>query len=434
MRDHPPGDRPADPEPGGGPVRRADSPRPADSGRAGDPVRGGGPARRKGPATGRGPGPGARPRTPHAAHRGHPARPDHGDRSMTRPDDPAAPAAAPERPAPAPERPAEIAARTPARRPSAGGRRGPADPVTSLLRHHRDLCERAVDPLEIAAGLEAHGLTDRTVARYRHRDVFALAEELYARMPPRAHRPAPGGPSAAPPGPDTGDRAAWTLLALLPGAVCLATAGALRATEGVLDDGARSLVTVLGALLACLALRACLGRGPLRAPGGAGRAGLYGCWLLSYAVYGEGLLDQVMTGGPDGPWNGTPAPLLGLAAAVAPAAWCTHLFTVRAHRKLAGSRAWRSSARACAPCCSPPSPSSSVPCCPCCTWPASPEAARRSEPSPSGSCSSWPGCSPRTDCRSPARSRSPPPAPSRPPPPPSSSPPGCPDSNPSPGP
>ncbi|MFI8198498.1 hypothetical protein ACIF6K_18520 [Streptomyces sp. NPDC085942] len=265
---------------------------------------------------------------------------------MTRPDDPAAPAAAPERPAPAPERsapaperPPEIAARTPARRPSAGGRRGPADPVTSLLRHHRDLCERAVDPLEIAAGLEAHGLTDRTVARYRHRDVFALAEELYARMPPRAHRPAPGGPSAAPPGPDTGDRAAWTLLALLPGAVCLATAGALRATEGVLDDGARSLVTVLGALLACLALRACLGRGPLRAPGGAGRAGLYGCWLLSYAVYGEGLLDQVMTGGPDGPWNGTPAPLLGLAAAVAPAAWCAHLFTVRAHRKLAGSRA-----------------------------------------------------------------------------------------------
>ncbi|WP_228990550.1 hypothetical protein [Streptomyces sp. DH8] len=264
---------------------------------------------------------------------------------MTRPDDPAAPTAAPERPAPAPgqsapapERPAEIAARATARRTPAGGRRGPADPVKSLLHRHRDLCERAVDPLEIAAGLEAHGLTDRTVARYRHRDVFALAEELYARVPPRVHRPAPGGPPAAPPGPDTGARAAWTVLALLPGAACLATAGALRATEGVLGDGARSLVTVVGALLACLALRACLGRGPLHAPGGAGRAGLCGCWLLSYAVYGEGLLDQVMTGGPDGPWSGTPAPLLGLAAAVAPAAWCAHLFTVRAHRELVGSR------------------------------------------------------------------------------------------------
>ncbi|MFJ2026045.1 hypothetical protein ACIODW_19885 [Streptomyces sp. NPDC087897] len=259
---------------------------------------------------------------------------------MTRPDDPATPAGA-ERPVSAPERPAEIVPRGTARRTSATARRGPADPVTSLLRHHRDLCERAVDPLEIAAGLEAHGLTDRTAARYRHRDVFALAEELYARIPPRAHRPAPDGPPPGPPGPgpDTEARAAWTLLALLPGAACLATAGALRVTEGVLGDGTRALVTAVGALLACLALRVCLGRGPLRAPEGAGRAGLYGCWLLSYAVYGEGLLAQVMTGGPDGPWGGTPAPLLGLAAAVAPAAWCAHLFTVRAHRKLAGSRA-----------------------------------------------------------------------------------------------
>ncbi|MBM7055342.1 hypothetical protein JS521_16005 [Streptomyces sp. RHZ10] len=210
--------------------------------------------------------------------------------------------------------------------------------MKSLLHHHRDLCERAVDPLEIAAGLEAHGLTDRTAARYRHRDVFALAEELYARMPPRTREPAIGGPSETGPGPDTEARAAWTLLALLPGAACLATAGVLRVTEGVLGDGTRALVTVVGALLACLALRACLGRGPLRAPEGAGRAGMYACWLLSYAVYGEELLAQVMSGGPDGPWDGTPAPLLGLAAAVALAAWCAHLFTVHAHRKLSGSR------------------------------------------------------------------------------------------------
>ncbi|WP_319144356.1 hypothetical protein, partial [Streptomyces sp. FL06-04B] len=257
---------------------------------------------------------------------------DHGDLPMTRPDDPAT------TPAAAPERPAAIPPRASARRASAAAaRRGPADPVKSLLHDHRDLCERAVDPLEIAAGLEARGLTDRTAARYRHRDVFALAEELYARMPPRAHDPTAGGTVG--PGPDTDARAAWTLLALLPGAACLATAGALRVTEGVLGDGARALVTVAGALLACLALRACLGRGPLRAPEGAGRAGMYACWLLSYSVYGEELLAQVMTGGPDGPWGGSPAPLLGLAAAIAPAAWCAHLFTVRAHRKLSGSRA-----------------------------------------------------------------------------------------------
>lgn len=76
-------------------------------------------------------------------------------------------------------------------------RRGPADPVKVLMHRHRDLCERAVDPLEIAAGLEAHGLTDRTAARYRHRDVFSLAEELYARVPAagrsaRAHHERPG--------------------------------------------------------------------------------------------------------------------------------------------------------------------------------------------------------------------------------------------------
>ncbi|MET8706958.1 hypothetical protein ABZV82_11300 [Streptomyces californicus] len=215
------------------------------------------------------------------------ARPDHGDRSMTRPDDPAIPAV-PDRPATAPERPAGIAPRATARRSPATARRGPAGPVTALPPHHRDPRERAADP----SGVD----------------------------------------------PDTAARAAWTLLALLPGAACLATAGALRITEGVLGDGARALVTVVGALLACLALRACLAHGPLRAPGGTGRAGLYACWLLSYAVYGEGLLDQVMTGGPDGWWGGDPAPLLGLAVAVAPAAGCAHLFTLRAHRERAGSR------------------------------------------------------------------------------------------------
>ncbi|MDW4899938.1 hypothetical protein RB625_16110 [Streptomyces californicus] len=215
------------------------------------------------------------------------ARPDHGDRSMTRPDDPAIPAA-PDRPATAPERPAGIAPRATARRSPATVRRGPAGPVTSLPPHRRDPRERVVDP----SGVD----------------------------------------------PDTAARAAWTLLALLPGAACLTTAGALRITEGVLGDGARALVTVVGALLACLALRACLAHGPLRAPGGTGRAGLYACWLLSYAVYGEGLLDQVMTGGPDGWWGGDPAPLLGLAVAVAPAAGCAHLFTLRAHRERAVSR------------------------------------------------------------------------------------------------
>ncbi|MFI8173529.1 hypothetical protein ACIF6H_09545 [Streptomyces microflavus] len=311
--------------------------------------------------------------------RDHPIRPDHGeDHPMPRPEDTTAPAA-PASAAPSGDpvaadaplvgvagagaggsggaagsvasgasgaagtptfsapRPAEIPPRAPQRRPATPARRGPADPVKSLMHHHRDLCERAVSPLEIAAGLEAHGLTDRTAARYRHRDVFALAEELYARTPAR-----PAGSAVAvppPPGPDTEARAGWTLLALLPGAACLATAGLLLVTEGALGGGARATVIVTGALLACLALRFCLARGPLRAPEGAGRAGMYACWLLSFAVYGEELIAQVVSGGPDGPWEAAPAPLLGLTAAVAPAAWCAHFFTVQAHRKLTGSRA-----------------------------------------------------------------------------------------------
>ncbi|MFE9695521.1 hypothetical protein [Streptomyces sp. NPDC006270] len=241
---------------------------------------------------------------------------------MTRPDTPAPPAAAP-------ERPAEIPPRAAARRTAAApAHRGPAGPMGSLPHHHRDLCARAARPPE------AHGLTGRAALHPHHRGVLALAEELYARVPPRTREPVAAGPTGA----DAGARAGWRLLALLPGAACLATAVVLRVTEGALGDGARALVTVVGALLAGLALRACLRRGPLRAPEGAGRAGAYGCWLLSYAVYGEGLLAQVMTGGPDGPWGGAPAPLLGLAVAVAPAAWCAHLFTVHAHREPGGSR------------------------------------------------------------------------------------------------
>ncbi|WP_251073601.1 hypothetical protein [Streptomyces sp. ISL-111] len=244
--------------------------------------------------------------------------------------------AVPDRPAEILPRPAESPSRAGRRRPTAPARRGSADPVKSLMHHHRDLCERAVSPLEIAAGLEAHGLTDRTAARYRHRDVFALAEELYVRTPARPTGPAMAAPPS--PGPDTEARAGWTLLALLPGAACLATAGLLRTTEGVLGGGVRAAVLVTGALLVCLALRLCLGRGPLRAPEGAGRAGMYACWLLGFAVYGDGLIAQVVSGGPDGPGEAGPAPLLGLTAALAPAAWCAHLFTVRAHRKLTGSR------------------------------------------------------------------------------------------------
>ncbi|GAB7181112.1 hypothetical protein ATKI12_0943 [Kitasatospora sp. Ki12] len=71
---------------------------------------------------------------------------------------------------------------------------GSADPVREVMAEHRELCERAVDPLEIAAGLEEAGLGPDAAARCRHADLFSLAEELYARVPRRPPPPGPVGP------------------------------------------------------------------------------------------------------------------------------------------------------------------------------------------------------------------------------------------------
>nr|WP_225828020.1 hypothetical protein [Streptomyces sp. TML10] len=228
-------------------------------------------------------------------------------------------------------------------RRAAGPRRGAGDPVKALLHRHRELCERAVDPLEIAAGLEAHGVTDRTAARFRHRDVFSLAEELYARVPRDA------GPRPAPqPLPVPRVRAGWVLLTLLPGAFGAATVTGLRLTHG----HPRRLVALGGLLAVALAARTALRHAPLAGPPGtrawrtaAGtRAGTL--WLLGYALVGDGLLHAVVTGGPDdlptgapdGPWPTATAPVLALLLACAPAAWAAHLLGAGARRRLAGSR------------------------------------------------------------------------------------------------
>jgi hypothetical protein len=224
------------------------------------------------------------------------------------------------------------------RRPCAG--RGTADPVKALMHRHRELYDRAVDPLEIAAGLEAQGMTDRTAARFRHRDVFSLAEELYARAPrteatvsaPRAstrpeREPAAPGLRASP-------------LTLLPGAVCALALGALAVVEA---DRARLGITVAGAVGVAFALRAALGSGPLHAPGRIiTSTRLFVCWLLAYALFGGPLLEELLAGGPDGLPAVDPADASALAAglvlAFAPAAWCADLFRVLAGRKLASCR------------------------------------------------------------------------------------------------
>lgn len=260
--------------------------------------------------------------------------------------------------------------------PTQGGRvpYGSGDPVKALLHRHRELCERAVDPLEIAVGLEAQGVTDRTAAHCRHRDVFSLAEELHARVPRTTERPSP----EPQPLPVPRVRAGWLLLTLLPGALGAATVTGLRLTQGT-----PHLLVALGGLLAvALATRAALRHSPLAgppatrawrpAPGTAdrhtapgARAGgtatdapagrttigtrVWTLWLLGYALLGDGLLHAVLTdgpdapptGAPDGPWPTATAPALALLLACAPAAWCAHLLAVGAHRGLAGSRTLR---------------------------------------------------------------------------------------------
>ncbi|MFD5949548.1 hypothetical protein ACFWAZ_26210 [Streptomyces collinus] len=238
-----------------------------------------------------------------------------------------------------------------AREPAAGRkasapRRGAADPVKALMHRHRELCERAVDPLEIAAGLEAHGITDRTAARFRHRDVFSLAEEMYARASRDGETPLPVPPVTP------RVRTGWALLTLLPGALCAAAVTAVHLTHG----RSRLLAAAAGALAVALALRAALRRGPLSRtdadrpgprPGAAsGRTAPWTLWLVTYSLLGNGLLDSALAGGPDalptgtadGPWPLTAVPVLALALACAPAAWATHLFTVRTRRRLGASR------------------------------------------------------------------------------------------------
>ncbi|MFI6697118.1 hypothetical protein ACIBLA_36300 [Streptomyces sp. NPDC050433] len=223
-------------------------------------------------------------------------------------------------------------------------RAGPADPVKTLMHSHRELCERAVDPLEIAAGLEAHGVTDRAAARFRHRDVFSLAEELYARVP----RAADSGTDAAVPTPfrparSTDPRAGWALRSLLPGAVCAVALVALRHVGGAdgSGEGIRLAIVAAGAGALAIALTVALRRGPLRVEGHTAPVSrLWVCWLLAYVLHGDALPHAGSGAGQDGtaPLAEAAAPLLALAFAVAPAEWCAHLLSVHARRRIADSR------------------------------------------------------------------------------------------------
>ncbi|MFD4537235.1 hypothetical protein ACFWNL_29005 [Kitasatospora sp. NPDC058397] len=169
-----------------------------------------------------------------------------------------------------------------------GGSGSPVgDPVREVMAEHRALCERAVDPLEIAAGLEEAGLGPQAAARCRHADLFSLAEELYARVP---RRPPPSEP---PPGRECAAATRATLTAAALAALPCAAVVALGARWPVLLPAAVPLVLV-PALAADPAVepgppctgpcRAVDGLGPARAPRRAGSR-----WRPAALGYGLGL-------------------------------------------------------------------------------------------------------------------------------------------------
>ncbi|TNM32834.1 hypothetical protein [Streptomyces sedi] len=197
-----------------------------------------------------------------------------------------------------------------------------ADPVRALLTEHRELCAAAVDPLEIAAGLEARGVDEATAARCRHRDVFALAEELHA----RAGRPAP------PPAPRPARRAGVRLaLPLLPGALC---AAGLWLVDRLPPEAApgRAALTVACGVLTLLAVLLVLAR---HAPPGV--AGLLALPPVGYALVGDAMLGELLVGRHHETGSAAGAALL-LAFSVAPIAWCRDAFTDRCAALLAAPR------------------------------------------------------------------------------------------------
>ncbi|QMU67751.1 hypothetical protein [Streptacidiphilus sp. P02-A3a] len=176
-----------------------------------------------------------------------------------------------------------------------------ADPVHTLRERHLACCEGAVHPLEIAAELEAAGIGPGTAGHYRHNDVFALAEELHARVPrrPAALRtPVPESPwrrRAAP---------AWLAALLYPlpalGLWLLAPAG----------PGARARPFELAAAV-LIGLVAAVTAGP--GPGPAARTG--------YALGLAALLGAAVAAP-----RADPAMAVALAAAMGAADWCARWF------------------------------------------------------------------------------------------------------------
>jgi len=116
-----------------------------------------------------------------------------------------------------------------------GGPGGPgheAGGLDELCAQFAGVCEGAVDPLEICCSLEFEGWSDKAVRdRFGLPDVFALADQMYLRVPRHPAEP------AQPPDPWPAGRVRPAVHGLLYGLppVCFPAAGGLLAGPGVLS-------------------------------------------------------------------------------------------------------------------------------------------------------------------------------------------------------
>ena len=77
-----------------------------------------------------------------------------------------------------------------ARLRAAGGRPQAPPTFAALCEQFAPVCESAVDPLDVASALELEGLSDQAAkTRYGYPDVFALAQDMYFRVPRRPAEP-----------------------------------------------------------------------------------------------------------------------------------------------------------------------------------------------------------------------------------------------------
>ncbi|WP_430868341.1 hypothetical protein [Demequina aurantiaca] len=165
--------------------------------------------------------------------------------------------------------------------------------IAELTREHNDLCTQAVDPFEIAAGLEAAGLSDRQARTYYGAaSVFELAEAMYGLVPRRtSNAVAPIDPWSRP----VRRHLLRGLLYALPGLMyALALVMLQSGFDAILLLGTTIVAAGLGQGLSLLG-HVLIGRGQQGAAGAMFRSALVFAGILGFAILLTGWISGTLT-------------------------------------------------------------------------------------------------------------------------------------------